>query len=89
MTSKISQPPNKCNFSFHNGSCAQYAFLFSGERIKNSFEEVGDSSTSWQGCLSLVKIETGYKDAKSACEAENSMLLEFWSEDEWKEVKNE
>ena len=35
-----------------------------------------------------MKIETGYKDAKSACEAENSMLLEFWSEDEWKEVKN-
>ena len=72
-TTRRNQPaPNKCNFSFSDFT----------------WEEVGNSSTSFEGCLALVEEpKMFYKDAKQACEDENSMLLEFWSEEEFKEVK--
>ena len=53
-----------------------------------TWEQVGNSSTSFEGCLALVEEpKMVYEDAKKACEGENSKLLEFWSEEEFKEVK--
>ena len=51
------------------------------------------SELTWEvvGGTSLAILDTEmmvYEDAKKACEALDSMLLEFWSEEEFTEVKN-
>ena len=72
LQGEISQPPKKCNFSDFR------IHMGGGRKLLYLLARLPEPCGR----------KMSYEDAKSACKAENSMLLEFWSEEEWKEVKN-